>query len=122
MNGTADMLGALLFVLELERPDMADRFPLLPTGFVIVVVVLVTGIDRPPGLLIPPLPLPAAEATLPFPVISALLSLDVVFMGAGICVIYFCITTRPVLICTASATFLDLSRPINHSCGVWSST
>ena len=63
--GTADMLAALLFVLELERPDMVDKFPLLSTGFIIVV--LVTGVDRPPSSFILEI-----EATLPFPMLSAL--------------------------------------------------
>ena len=90
--GTADMLGgALLLVLELERPDMVDRFPLLSTGFiviVVVVVVLVTGVDRPPGLLILEI-----EATLPFPMLSALWSLDVAFMGDGIWFGFRCYST-----------------------------
>ena len=60
--GTADMLGTLLLMLELETPDMVDKLPLLSTGFIVIVVVVVTGVDRPPGLFIP--------LALPFPMHS----------------------------------------------------
>ena len=45
--GTADILEGGLVVLELETPDMADKLPLLPTGFIVivVVVVIVTGVE-----------------------------------------------------------------------------
>ena len=72
---TADMLGGgLLLVLELERPDMVDKFPLLSTGFIIVV--LVTGVDRPPSSFILEI-----EATLPFPMLSILALYLVLLLG-----------------------------------------